>query len=135
MAVFAATDYKVTVNGNNLSDRLQSVELSLESDDLETTAFGDTFRTRVGGLKTGTITLTFFQDFAAGEVDATLFPLYNTIATVVVVPTSSSVSATNPSYTTNCLVNQYQPFASSVGDIATISVSWPTTGTLSRGTA
>jgi hypothetical protein len=135
MAVFAATDYKVTVNGNNLSDRLQSVELSLESDDLETTAFGDTFRTRVGGLKTGTITLTFFQDFAAGEVDATLFPLYNTIATVVVVPTSSSVSATNPSYTTNCLVNQYQPFASSVGDIATISVSWPTTGTVSRGTA
>jgi hypothetical protein len=135
MAVFAATDYKVTVNGNNLSDRLQSVELSLESDDLETTAFGDTFRTRVGGLKTGTITLTFFQDFAAGEVDATLFPLYNTIATVVVVPTSSSVSATNPSYTTNCLVNQYSPYSSSVGDIATISVSWPTTGTVSRGTA
>ena len=123
MAVFAATDYKVTVNSNNLSDRLQSVELSLESDDLETTAFGDTFRTRVGGLKTGTITLTFFQDFAAGEVDASLFPLYNTIATVVVVPTSSSVSPTNPSYTMNCLVNQYQPFASSVGDIATVSVS------------
>ena len=135
MAVFAATDYKVTVNGTNLSDRLQSVELSLESDDLETTAFGDTFRTRVGGLKTGTVTLTFFQDFAAGEVDATLFPLYNTIATVVIVPTSSSVSATNPSYTTNCLVNQYQPFASSVGDIATVSVSWPTTGTVTRGTA
>jgi len=135
MAVFAATDYKVTVNSNNLSDRLQSVELSLESDDLETTAFGDTFRTRVGGLKTGTITLTFFQDFAAGEVDASLFPLYNTIATVVVVPTSSSVSPTNPSYTMNCLVNQYQPFASSVGDIATVSVSWPTTGTVTRGTA
>jgi len=135
MAVFAATDYKVTVNSNNLSDRLQSVELSLESDDLETTAFGDTFRTRVGGLKTGTITLTFFQDFAAGEVDATLFPLYNTIATVVIVPTSSSVSATNPSYTTNCLVNQYSPYSSSVGDISTISVSWPTTGTVTRGTA
>jgi len=135
MAVFAATDYKVTVNGTNLSDRLQSVELSLESDDLETTAFGDTFRTRVGGLKTGTVTLTFFQDFAAGEVDATLFPLYNTIATVVIVPTSSSVSATNPSYTTNCLVNQYSPYSSSVGDISTISVSWPTTGTVTRGTA
>jgi len=86
-------------------------------------------------LKTGTITLTFFQDFAAGEVDATLFPLYNTIATVVVVPTSASVSPTNPSYSTNCLVNQYQPFASSVGDIATVSVSWPTTGTVTRGTA
>lgn len=134
MAVFAATDYKVTINTADLSDRLQSVELTLESDDLETTAFGGTFRTRTGGLKTGTVTLTFFQDFAAGEVDATLFPLFNTIATVVIVPTTGSVNATNPSYTANCLVNQYQPFASSVGDIATLSVTWPTTGTVTRGT-
>ena len=132
MAVFAATDYKVTINSTDLSDRLQSVELTLESDDLETTAFGSGFRTRVGGLRTGTVTLTFFQDFAAGEVDATLQPLFNTIATVVIVPTTANVGTGNPSYTANCLVNQYQPFASSVGDIATLSVTWPTTGTVTR---
>ena len=132
MPVFAATDYKVTINTVDLSDRLQSVELTLESDDLETTAFGSGFRTRVGGLRTGTVTLTFFQDFAAGEVDATLQPLFNTIATVVIVPTTATVGTGNPSYTANCLVNQYQPFASSVGDIATLSVTWPTTGTVTR---
>jgi hypothetical protein len=122
------------VNGTNLSTNLNSVELSVESDDLETTAFGGEWRTRIGGLKTGSITLSFLQDFGAGSVDATLFPLFNTLATVVIVPTSGTVSSTNPSYTAVALVNQYMPFASSVGDIATLSVTWPTSGTVSRAT-
>jgi hypothetical protein len=134
MAKFAATDYKVTVNGTNFSTNLNSVELAIESDDLETTAFGGEFRTRVGGLKTGSITLSFMQDFGAASVDATLFPLLNTLATVVIAPTSGTVNATNPSYTATCLVNSYSPFASSVGDIATLSVTWPTSGTIVRGT-
>ena len=135
MAKFAATDYKVTVNGTNFSTNLNSVELAIESDDLETTAFGGEFRTRVGGLKTGSITLQFMQDFGSSSVDATLFPLLNTLATVVIVPTSGTITATNPSYTATCLVNSYSPFASSVGDIATLSVTWPTSGTISRGTS
>jgi len=135
MAKFAATDYKVTVNGTNFSTNLNSVELAIESDDLETTAFGGEFRTRVGGLKTGSLTLSFMQDFGAASVDATLFPLLNTLATVVIAPTSGTVTATNPSYTATCLVNSYSPFASSVGDIATLSVTWPTSGTITRGTS
>jgi hypothetical protein len=135
MAKFAATDYKVTVNGTNFSTNLNSVELALESDDLETTAFGGTFRERIGGLKTGSVTLQFMQDFAASSVDATLFPLYNTLATVVITPTSSAVGTANPSYTAVCLVNSYSPHASSVGDIATFSVTWPTSGTVSRAIA
>lgn len=135
MAKFAATDYKIVVGGVNLSTNLNSVELSIEADDLETTAFGGEWRTRVGGLKTGSITLSFLQDFGAGSVDATLYPLFNTLATVVITPTSGSVTSTNPSYTAVALVNQYMPFASSVGDIATLSVTWPTSGTITRATA
>jgi len=134
MPKFAATDYKITVAGVNLSTSLNSVELALESDSLETTAFGGTFRESIGGLKSGSLTLQFMQDFGAGSVDATLFPLYNTLATVVIVPTSGTVNSTNPSYTATCLVNSYSPFASSVGDIATFSVTWPTSGTVTRGT-
>jgi hypothetical protein len=135
MAKFSATDYKITVNGTNLSTSLNSVELALESDDLETTAFGGTFRERIGGLKTGSLTLQFMQDFGASSVDATLFPLFNTLATVVITPTSSTVSATNPSYTALCLVNSYSPFASSVGDLATFSITLPTSGTVVRATS
>jgi hypothetical protein len=134
MPKFAATDYRVSVNGTNFSTSLNSVELALESDDLETTAFGGEWRTRIGGLKSGSLTLQFMQDFGAAAVDATIYPLLNTVATVVIVPTSGTVNSTNPSYTATCLVNSYSPFASSVGDIATLSVTWPVSGTVTRGT-
>jgi hypothetical protein len=132
MAKFVATDYKVTINGTDFSSSINSVDLSIDSAEVETTAFGSTFTTRVGGLKSASITLDFMQDFAA--VDNVLFPLLNTLATVVLVPTSGTVTATNPSYTALCLVNSYQPFASAVGDLATLSVTWPTSGTVTRGT-
>lgn len=135
MAKFVATDYAITINGANFSTSLASVDLTIESDDVETTAFGGEWRTRVGGLKSASLTLDFHQDFGAASVDATLWPLINTIATVVIKPTSATASATNPTYTATALVNQYQPFASSVGDLATLSVTWPVTGTVVRGTA
>ena len=137
MAVFVATDYKITLNGTNLSNVLQSVSLDISSDEIETTAFGGGWRTRIQGLKSGSVTLNFFQDFGASSVDATITPLFNagSYATVVITPTSSAVSATNPAWTAVCLVSQYQPFSASVGDIATLSVTWPTSGTVSRATA
>jgi len=134
MAKFVATDYKVTVNGTNLSSSLTSVDLP-SADEVDTTTFGGAWRTVTGGLQSGSITLNFNQDFGAASVDATLFPLFNTAATVVITPTSSSVSSTNPSYTAIALCNSYQPFASSVGDLATLSVTWPTSGTVTRATA
>jgi hypothetical protein len=133
MAKFAAIDHKITVAGVDFSANLNSVELSQEADELETTAFGQTFRTRIGGLKTGSVTLNFMQDFGAGSVDATLNPLLGSIATVII-QSAGTVSATQPKYTAECLVTQYSPFASSVGDIATLSVTWPTSGTITRGT-
>lgn len=137
MAVFVATDYKVTVNGTNFSDHLAAVTLDISTDEVETTAFGATYRTRVGGLKDASLQLDFHQDFGSSSVDATLFPLLGTNATVVIVPTSGSVSATNPSYTGTFLVSSYQPVASSVGDLATLSVTWPVAGTagITRATA
>jgi hypothetical protein len=135
MAKFAATDYFVSINGSDFSTNLNSVELSREADDLETTAFGSSWRTRIGGLKQASLTLNFMQDFGAGSVDATLNPLLGSIATVVIKPTSGTVNSTNPTYTMTALVTQYSPFASSVGDIATLSVTFPISGTVTRATA
>jgi predicted secreted protein len=135
MPKFAATDFNVLINGTNFSTNLNSVELTLSADDLETTAFGGEWRTRIAGLKSGSITLNFMQDFGAGSVDATLYPIFGSNATVVIKPTSATVSSTNPAYTAVALVTAYSPYSSSVGDIATLSVTWPTSGTVSRATA
>lgn len=135
MAKFFAQDFKITVNGSNLSNSISSVEVALEADSLETTAFGDGWRTRIGGLKTGSVNLDFFADYGAASVEATLFPLLGTIATVVVTPTSGTVSSTNPSYTIPALVTQHTPVNGAIGDIATFSVSWESSGTVTKGTA
>jgi len=135
MAKFVATDFKITLNGTALSPSINSVTLDVTSNEVETTTFGSTFKTVVGGIISGSAKLDFYQDFAAGSVDAQIWPLINTIGTLVITPTSATVSATNPSYTAQVLINNYQPINASIGDLAGFSVTWPTTGTVTRATA
>jgi hypothetical protein len=133
MAKFVLTSVTTTINGTDFSDHLASVALDLSSDEVETTAFGGSgFRTRVGGLKDASITLSFHNDFGSTgseAVDSTIYGLYGSQATVVVRPTSGSASATNPSYTGVFLVSQVNPISGSVGDLATRDVTWPVAGT------
>ena len=137
MAKFVATDVKTTINGTDYSTSLAAVTLNLSTDEVETTAFGGGgFRSRVAGLKDASITLDFHQDFAAGSVDATLWSNFGSFATVVITPTSGTVTASKPSYTGVYLVSMTNPYVSSVGDLATMSVTWPlASGTVARGTA
>lgn len=136
MAIFVATDFSVSINGSTaLASYLTQVELKLSANDITTTAFGSTYVTRVAGLKEGSLTLTFNQDYAASTVDATLFPLLGTNATVVIKPTSSAVSSANPAYTAICSVIDLTPVSGQIGDLSTFSVTWPTTGTVTRAVA
>jgi len=135
VAKFVATDVKTTINGVDFSDHIAATTWELTSDEIETTAFGTAWRQRVGGgLKDASLSIDFHQDFGASSVDATLYPLFGSIATVVVTPTSGSVTSSNPSYTGTFSVVSYSPIASNVGDLATLSVSWPSAGTVTRGT-
>lgn len=129
MAKFAATDYKVTVNGTDWTSNIAQVELSLKYNDIDTTSFGQTGVSRTAGLLDGDVKIDFHQDFANGtaSLDAFLYGLTTsaTVATVVVTPTSSTVGTNNPSYTMTVRPLEYMPFSSSVGDLATVSVTWP----------
>jgi hypothetical protein len=135
LAKFYAQDYKITIGTAVISDDVASVTLDITSDEVETTAFGSSYRTRIGGLKDASVSLDFHQDFGAGAVDALLFPLMGSTVAVKIAPTSGTVTATNPEYRFNALVTQYQPFAGAVGDLATLSVTWPVSGEVVRGTA
>lgn len=135
MAKFVATDYAITIGTANFSTSLAAVTLDITTDEQETTAFGDTYRTRIAGLRDASLTLDFHQDFAAGAIDATLFPLIGSAIGFSIKPTSGTVTATNPSYSGTVIVTQYQPFASNVGDLATLSVTWPVSGSVARATA
>jgi hypothetical protein len=126
----------VSINGSTaLASYLTQVELKSSATDVATTAFGSTWVTRVAGLKEGSLTLQFNQDYAASTVDATLWPLLGTNATVVIKPTSTATSSSNPAYTAVCLVTDLTPISGNIGDLATFSITWPTTGAISRATA
>jgi len=136
MAIFVATDFNVSINGSTaLSSYLTQVELKATATDVTTTAFGSSWVTRVAGLREGSLTLTFNQDYAAATVDATLWPLLGANATVVIKPSSSAVGTSNPAYTAICLVTDLTPVSGQVGDLATLSITWPTTGAIARATA
>lgn len=134
MAKLVLTNASITVNSVDLSDQANSVELNYEVEAVETTAFG-TNRSFIGGLQNNTCTIEFMQDFAATEVEATIFPLVGTQTTIVIKPTSGAVSATNPSYTlTGAYLASHTPVAATVGELAMTSLTF-TGGTLTKAVA
>lgn len=135
MGSFAFIDARVEVNSVVLSGFCRGVTVNVSADELDDTAMGDTYRSRIGGLKDWSVAPEFNSDFAASAVDATIWPLLGTTTTVKVRPTSASIAATNPEYSGTVLVSQYNPFSNSVGDLATSSATWPGAGTLSRATS
>jgi hypothetical protein len=136
MAAFVITAPVITVNGVDLSDHVDSVEINDETADVKTTNFGSSGNeTRVGGLKSGSITINFQQDYAASKVDATIWAARGTAIAVNVKATSASNSATNPRYDGSYLVTQYKPVSGKVGDLSVLSITWPRTGDLTRTTS
>jgi hypothetical protein len=137
MAKFVVQDPIVKINGGTVSASVAQVTVALEADDVETTNFASGgHRTRVGGLKSGTVSFDFHQDFGSGGIDDLIFPLLGGTAAVEVIPTAGTVvSATNPRLSFNILCTEYSPLDSAVGDLATFSVSWPISGAVTRGTS
>jgi len=135
MAKFVLTNAFFSIGGTDLSDHLESATLNYEAESQDTTAMSDLTRIMAGGLKSWSMDLNFRQDFAASNVDATLFPLVGTTATVILRADAGSVSATNPNYTGTGLVASYNPFTNAVGETANTPVSIVSAGTLSRATS
>jgi len=100
MAIFAATDYFISVNGVNLSPWCRSVDLPHKAAALDATAFTAGTKVNLAGLKEWSLAIGGNQDYAAGGPDATLNALVGGAAvTIIVRSTSGADSATNPSYT------------------------------------
>ena len=135
MAVYMSDDLAITVNAVDLSNHVTSVTFSEIADELETTAFGQSFRSRIGGLKDGSLDVDFNQDFAASNVQATIRTLLGSVTVITLKPTSAAVGATNPSYTFSVLVTEWPTFGNAVGELATASVSWPITTAVVEATS
>lgn len=136
MAVLALTSCSVTINSVDHSSDVAGVEIDLQGVELDTTNFGSSgWNEAIGGLKSGTLKVMFQQDFASSTVDDRIFALFNTVVAAAIRPTSASIGATNPEYQFNVLANEFSPIQGSVGDLATMDLTWPITGTVTRATS
>jgi hypothetical protein len=137
MAIFAATNHTIVLGSTDITTWVSSVEVNLEANVLGVTAFGSTWESSIGGLKRGTVTITVNQDFVATGFDSIVMSGIGLGATSTfkVYPHNSSVGTTNPLYSGAILISQYSPVNAKVGDLAVVSVSWPTTGTFARTVA
>lgn len=135
MAALVLTNAYVSINSVVLSDHGTNVTLNYEIDSVENTAFGSGGHTFQGGLQNLSCDIEFLQDFAAANVEATIYPLVGTTTTVVIKPNGSTTSATNPAYTiSGAFLAAHQPVAGAVGEMAMVSLSF-TGGTIAKATS
>jgi hypothetical protein len=121
MAVQLQSSVGVKINSVDISDHVSSATLSQIFDELEITSLGDLSHKFVKGLEASTLSLDFFNDFAASQVTPTLQAAYGTTVTAVLIPVKgTAVGAANPLYTVSILVNNLTPIA---GDVASINAS------------
>lgn len=135
MARIVLTNAGVVIGGVDLSDHVAQVEVNQTFDEVETTAFGDGGRTRVAGLEDSSVTLSFHQDFMGGEVDQTIAPLVGGTASFAIYANGTSVGTANPEYSGTVLLTEWSPISGTVGDLLTVDVTWPVSGTVTRATA
>lgn len=135
------TNAYVLFASNDISQYVTSIGLSTSVDVIETTGLGSSARTRVGGLFDNSLSLEFNQDFA----DNALEELINgtslattTVGTTVAMeirPVNAAVSANNPKFTFNALIAEWQPLSAAVGELTTVSVTWPISGAITKAIA
>ena len=117
----------VVINSTvDLSDQVQSVTLTVGYDQLETTAFGDTGHKFTQGLQSVEVTLTLFNSYGAGEIEATLYSVVGAgNTTLVLSPSGTSETASNPEYTiTNAFLASFTPISATVGELSEVEVTF-----------
>ena len=132
MAQIVLKDVTVSINSVDLESRATNVTINYEKEAVEVTAFGDNNRKFSDGLGNISASVTLQQDFAAANVEATVFPLVGTTTTVVFKPTSAAIGAANPSYTlTGTYLAAHTPINGAVGELSTTELTFQG-GTLTK---
>jgi hypothetical protein len=109
-----------------LSSQANAVSLTIGQTALTSTAFGDGGERMVGGLQSVECAITFFLSYGASEVEAILASCVGTgTTTLVISPSGTTEGPANPEYTiTNCMLANFTPINSTVGELATVEASF-----------
>jgi len=109
----------LVANSVDLSNRVRSIIVTRNHEDLDSTAMGAQARTHYAGLRDDSMQVNFFQDFAAGSTEATVATLLgdNVGKVIVAKKDSGAVAVTNPSYTMTGFALTHTPINGEVGEM------------------
>jgi len=127
----------IEVNGVVLSDHCTEFTISDTAEELPDHAHGDDALLITPGLFNWRVTGKMLQDFAAGSVDSTMYPLKNnrTKFAVRMRVDSGVVSPTNPMFSGNGYLIQYAPIQGAHGQNLMSDFTIGPAGALVRQTA
>jgi len=123
---------------NVVIDHVQSITVSVEVDTPEATAMTDLDRVRLYGLRQWSMEVTFFQDFASGNVDDTVWDIINNARFVELrmkPDSTTTFGPNNPQYSGRAVLPQHSPVSGAVGEVSTIPITFQSSGELTRTTS
>ena len=138
MAKYVVTGNTVSLNGTDISASVARAELVVSAAEIDVTDFASGgYVELVGGLKSGSVSLDFHQDFGAGGLASVLSEAeVGTLGTVVIIAgNGTAASSETPAFTATCLISSVTPVSGAVGDLSTYSVTWNTSGEITKATA
>ena len=125
----------MTVGATNytLSAQASNVQVTVGFEPLDATAFGDNGRVTAKGLQSAEVSMTLFNYYGSNSTEAALYDAMNTgTCTLVISPSGTTESASNPEYTiAGCTLSNFTPIMSAVGELSAVEVTF-TGGTWAR---
>jgi hypothetical protein len=138
MAKHILINASLVVNGVDLSDHVESIEFVDEINGQMAAAMSEEQDYEMPGTKVvSPITVTFYQDFAASKIYATLHPLYvnRTTFNIVMKNDAGATSATNPAHTIAVFLGREPVISGQRGQRHMAPVTFKPAGLLSTATS
>jgi len=135
MAKQVLTNVAVTYGTANtdISAYVTSITLSTTAAEVVTTSMGSSAVTRIQGLIDNSITMELQQDYPT--IEKLFFDAFTagTAVPMTVKPNgTAAASSSNPQYAFSVLPTSHTPVNGAIGDLATISISFPISGAITK---
>jgi len=123
--------------GSTCPPHVAEVQINRETEMVDDSAMGDTFRSFLVGLQTWNMEILFHQDYAAGAVDATIWPLLACQAVCFELRARNvCTTVINPSWSGEMAIESYPPLGGAIGELVDARMTARSVGgTITRATS
>jgi hypothetical protein len=135
MAKQVLTNVNVTFGtaATDISGYVTSITLSTTAAEVVTSAMGSSAVTRIQGMIDSSVTLELQQDYPTIEKlfwDA--FTAGTSVPMTVKPNGTAAAGSSNPQYAFSVLPTSWTPVAGAIGDLATVSITYPISGAITK---